>query len=349
MTRGWRLLGILLAVIVAGAGLMCATSSLATSHHNAEKRPPKPIERTFIAALGRIEPRSRLLKLGPGSAMEGAVISELLVREGDEVEAGAVLARLDPFERRSAAATEAELRVQTTIAKLSQVRAGAKPGDIAAQQALVARWTQSVETLRADLGRAESLFGKNVIPAADYERQKLEFVTARETLEAARQTLDALKEVREVDVLLAQAEVNEARAAATRAMAEREAAVVRAPVTGQVLRIHAYPGERVSSEGVLEMGDTAAMHVVAEVYEADVNLVKKGAATHVLLRSANLELMGKVIEPGYFIGRKTILNNDPVSDADARVQEVRIVLDAPSSEQAKTFTNARVEVRIEFP
>jgi len=57
-------------------------------------------------------------------------------------------------------------------------------------------------------------------------------------------------------------------------------------------------------------------------------------------------LPGKVVSIGQMVGRKNVLNNDPVADTDARVVEVRIELDEPSSKLVAGLSNARVEAII---
>jgi HlyD family secretion protein len=47
------------------------------------------------------------------------------------------------------------------------------------------------------------------------------------------------------------------------------------------------------------------------------------------------------------VARKIVLTNDPVSDTDARVVEVRIDLEPESARRVERLSNARVEVFIE--
>ena len=53
-----------------------------------------------------------------------------------------------------------------------------------------------------------------------------------------------------------------------------------------------------------------------------------------------------MIEKGRLVGRMDVLSNDPVDDTDARVVEVRIRLDKPSSELVAGMSYARIEVLI---
>lgn len=135
-----------------------------------------------------------------------------------------------------------------------------------------------------------------------------------------------------------------ARAALARAQAELELSTVRAPLAGQVLEVHARPGERVGPEGIVELGETASMYAVAEVYETDIGRVRVGQRARVRSPALPRELAGTVERIGLKIGKKDVLSTDPVADADARVVEVEVRLDEP--ELAATLTNLRVDVQI---
>ena len=62
--------------------------------------------------------------------------------------------------------------------------------------------------------------------------------------------------------------------------------------------------------------------------------------------SSGHQIDGTVIEIGNLVSRKVVLTNDPVSDTDARVVEVRIDLNLDQIESVARLSNARVEVTI---
>jgi HlyD family secretion protein len=97
---------------------------------------------------------------------------------------------------------------------------------------------------------------------------------------------------------------------------------------------------------VLELGDVREMQAVAEVFEADVSLLREGLSAEVVVDGSGDRLTGRVVEIGHLVARKVVLTNDPVSDTDARVVEVRVSLDAESSARVARLSNARVEVKI---
>jgi len=53
-----------------------------------------------------------------------------------------------------------------------------------------------------------------------------------------------------------------------------------------------------------------------------------------------------VAEIGSKIGKRSLLDTDPIADVDARVVEVRIKLDKSDSLRVANLTNLRVDVRI---
>ncbi|HAG81067.1 MAG TPA: HlyD family secretion protein, partial [Cyanobacteria bacterium UBA12227] len=73
------------------------------------------------------------------SSLEGSKILQILVKEGDKVQAGQILAILDTRDRRLAALKEAQQQVKVAQANLAQVKAGAKTGEIDAQKSTIAR------------------------------------------------------------------------------------------------------------------------------------------------------------------------------------------------------------------
>lgn len=136
-----------------------------------------------------------------------------------------------------------------------------------------------------------------------------------------------------------------ARANLSRAEAELALSRVLAPIDGQILKVHAREGERVGPEGIVEIGETASMYAVAEVYETDIGRVRVGQRARIMSPALASPLGGSVERIGLRIGRQDVLRTDPVADADARVVEVEIRLDDPAA--AARLTNLRVDVLIE--
>jgi HlyD family secretion protein len=177
------------------------------------------------------------------------------------------------------------------------------------------------------------------------EVQRLNAILANARSELARQedlsrtsstSRSALDEARmELDIAVADLAAAEANL---------ELAVVRSPVRAQVLEIHAYPGERVGPEGIMELGRTDRMYAVAEVYETDITEVKVGQRATVQVPAMETELAGKVERIALKVGRLDAIGTDPIAKTDARVVEVFILLN--DSEAVANFTNMQIKVEI---
>lgn len=299
-----------------------------------------------VSALGRLSPDGEVIALAPSSGGDGRV-ERLLVAVGDRVQSGQVVAILDPHDRRQAAVAEAESKVAVSRAKLAQTKAGPKPEDVLAQEAMVQKDLAELRAAERDLGRASQLYQRAAGSKQEFEDEQLKYEQARDSLEQARAQLAAIKAVRAVDVQVAEAELVQALASLEVARADLRAAEVRSPVAGRVLRIRTQPGERASADGILDVGNIDTMQVVAEVYEEDVSKVALGQPARVRVPSLNAELAGKVVRKDLVVGRKVIFNNDPVADTDARVVEVRVRLTDADSARVAGLSNARAEVVID--
>jgi HlyD family secretion protein len=92
-----------------------------------------------VTALGRLEPQGEVIKLSAPLALDGDRVAKLLVQEGDTVKAGQVIAIMDSRARLQDSLLQAQKQVMVAKAKLAQVKAGAKSGEIAEKQVAVER------------------------------------------------------------------------------------------------------------------------------------------------------------------------------------------------------------------
>lgn len=338
-----------------------------------------------ITALGRLEPQGEAVHPATSSSLEGTRILQILVKEGDKVRSGQVVAILDTRDRRLTALKEATEQVKVAQARLAQVKAGAKAGEINAQEATIQRLeaelqgnvkaqVATVERLESELRNAETeyqryqqLYLNGAISASVLDGKRLAAETAQKELEEGRATLNRVQEsvqaqlneakanlnriaeVRPTDVQAAQAEVDRAKAVVDTAKADLELAYVRSPKDGRILKVHARPGEVVSKqeEGILKLGQTDQMYAVAEVYETDISKILVGQRATVTAEAFTGKLQGIVDQIGWEIGKKDVLNTDPAAATDVRVVEVKIRLDSASSQRVAALTNLQVTVEIE--
>ena len=318
-----------------------------------------------VTALGRLEPSGEIIQISVSSAGSENRIDELLVKNGDEIAKGQVIAVLDSRDRLEAALNQAQEQVRVAQANLDLVKAGAKTGEIRAQEAAIARFeversndilaqTATVSRIKAEVNNAqveyqryEQLYKDGAISASERDSKYLAFATAKEQLAEAqanfnrikssqqeqiaeaKATLNKIAEVRPVDVAVAEAEVRQAQAAVKTAQAELDRAYIKSPQAGTVIKTMVRPGEIVKSdEGIARMGQIDQMYAVAEVYESDIAKVKLGQPVTVTSSAIAGKLTGTVERIGLEIERQSVVNTDPTTNIDARVVEVKVKLDS---------------------
>jgi len=193
-----------------------------------------------LAASGTVEATDADLGFQTGGR-----IGQILVREGDRVDSGQVLARLDVRDldaRRAQAA--AQLAAQQ--ARLSELHRGARPEELAqAEAGAMAAEQQRVEAERV-ARRSKNLFEGDALSREQLDQAEtaLEVATQR-----ARQAADQLKLVKQgpraEQVAAQRAAVRSAEAAVSQVEVALAYAEVRAPFAGIVTVRHREPGETV--------------------------------------------------------------------------------------------------------
>ena len=384
MTVGKTLLGVLFGVLIAsGVGIAIGYFRSSASLPTTVK--PRLMETSVIenvAALGRLEPQGEVIYLSAPAAIEGARVEKLLVKLGETVERGQIIAILDNYQRLKSALTLAQKQVKVAQTHLAQVKAGAKTGKIQAQTAVIrslqaelegqiASQTATIKRLQYELQNAktecdryQSLYKNGAISASQRDNICLQEDTLRsqwqeaqatrsrtvntldQELAAAISTRTETAEVRPTDIAVVQAEVEAAEAGVKQAQANFDLALVRSSQAGQILKIYTFAGERVGEKGIVALGNTSQMNVVAEVYETDIHKVEIGQQVTIKSQGLSSELSGKVTEIGLQIGKKDVLGTDPAADSDVRVVEVKITLDPNSNQKVRALTNLQVNVII---
>ncbi|MFN5864284.1 MAG: HlyD family efflux transporter periplasmic adaptor subunit, partial [Pseudanabaena sp.] len=275
-------------------------TSAPTNNVTSNKDQPKA-----ISALGRLEPQGEVIKVASPSTLGTSRIVKLMVKEGDIVKQGQVIAVLDSYDRSVAALLQAQSQAQESERNLAKVKAGAKSGEIIAQEGNVMSAAANIKSIEANAARIRAeleIAGKDYNrflqvykegaisqTVLDTYRLKVEtlqgqFIQAEQQIQQAqfqlRQSqglLNSVREVRPTDVQFAEAQLQTAIVNVKKAEIDLDLSQVRAPIDGQILKVNSKIGETVSqNNGVVEIGNTQQMYVVAEIYETDIGKIKVG-------------------------------------------------------------------------
>jgi HlyD family secretion protein len=337
-----------------------------------------------VSALGRLEPETKIRKVSVSSSLSGDRVEELLVEENQVVKRGQPLAVLNSFGTLKAALDEANRDVEVASNQLVQVKAGAKQGEIRAQEykikALESRLAaeklsqdQNVASKRSrnqeaktEAQRFESLFRNGGASELERDRYRTraetslselnEAVETREgTLSTLRaqilseeQTLAKIREVRPEDVATAESQLQKAIAARDRAKQEFSYATVTAPQDGQILKIIARPGDKIGDDGLLEMADTSKMVVTAEVYQTDMQGIHAGQQATITADGFKGSLRATVYQVNRQVQRQSIFAGQPGENMDQRVFEVKLRLDPKDLERTNVKFASNLQVNVVF-
>ncbi len=344
---------------------------------------PAPVEAapvpSRVSALARLDPASRVVRLQASSARQQDRVLRWLVQEGQDIRQGQLLAVLDGEPVLEAARDQARARARQAEARLGQVLAGPKQGEVDRQRAEIrrleserarqrailaeqaARWRSEERQLSHNLERFRRLYGEGATTALEVEQRQLTWETALrqqrqveqeaarsgETLDAqiaaARAELDRIQEIRPMDVAAARADLEAAQAEVQRAEVELAQCRLRSPLTGRVLAIRTRVGERISSQGLAELGSTGQMMAVAEVHQADIRRLRLGQTCELKSQAFERPLTGRIASFGQQVQRQNVFGEQPGEQFDQRVVEVRVALDPASSRLARSFTNLQLE------
>ena len=335
-----------------------------------------------ITALGRIEPAGEVVKVGGPS---GERIGRLLVKEGEAVATGQPIAYLESYDEQLANKSVSQSQLKDALAQFSSAQQygdaqiaeaqtrrsqsnSPKLKELAAQAATITRIQSELTLAQTDLQRFQSLQTSGAVSQKDLDDKQLIYQTKAGQLKEAEAQLAKIQQERDTSMVNADAQVRSARADQGRsqaqiqidtarstlnlAQAKLDRTIIRAPQSGQILKVLKKQGEALEpstggtsgGQGIVELGNTSQMYVVAEVYETDVSRARVGQSAVITSSAFPGEIAGIVEQVGLKIGKNDVTSTDPAANTDTRVVEVKIRL--LNSRPVANLTNLQVQVVI---
>ncbi|QJR37861.1 HlyD family secretion protein [Gemmatimonas groenlandica] len=281
-----------------------------------------------VVAPGVVEPWDAQVEL---AAQEPGWIDSILVREGEEIRAGQLLAVLaDAAQRHGVDAARADL-AEAEAVRAKQAR-GATAEELQQGEAdrLAAR-SRAVfaKSNAARLGKLRATSGTSV---NEIERVEAEAAAQGALAEHADARLQELRRgARREDRDAAAARVDAARARlamATSALARRR---VHAPRAGTVLLSRFHAGEYYDPHvaPLFALGDLTRLQVRLELDEIDGQDIRVGARTSVVSDAGAPLATGTIVRLAPRMGRRALTLESPTARADVRIREVFV--DVPAS------------------
>ncbi len=284
-----------------------------------------------VTATGEIRP---LNYINIGANAQGR-ITELLVKEGDRVNRGQILAKLESVQPR------AQLTAQQASTRSAEAES-------AAQEAAVRAASDTMESAEASVGRAQAQLEQARL---DFDRSKQLFdakLVSRQEFEGRKAAYDvALATVKEAEAAFSRAVAQQRQAAASLSASQRRIAVAKAEVTrfqdlvertyaispldGMVTNLPVKIGEIVvpgiqnsAASLIMTIADMSVITAEVKVDETDIINVQLGQVADITIEAfPDKVFKGKVIE----IGNTAILRSSGLASSQSQI----------SSDEAKDF------------
>lgn len=336
------LIGALLVGLLAGTSAWVSKRATAqTAKVTAGPVAPRVITRAIVVPTdGVAEVRARV---------DGKV-SKVHVREGDQVEAGALLAEIDS-EDLVAELARREAEHRAAIATAAAIVQGVRPQEIPALEAESAAARQASDLAIADLARKKKLVAQGALAsdAVEVAERNAADASARRDLAKAKLAI-ARAGGRPDDVRAAKERVAAAAAAVDGAKAQLARCKVYAPIAGVILARRIDPGDTISivnlPPALFDLADVSRTEVRVEVEEADAPLLEIGLAATLVSSTGQEVGKGKVVRVGARFDKRTIGADAAVVRADGLVRTAFVAWDAPRPSLA---IGQRLEAILERP
>ena len=298
---------------------------------------------SLVTASGEIKPRN-YINIGANAQGE---LKDILVKEGDRVRKGQLLARIESTQPEADVRAQ-EAAVNSAEADSSASEAGMKSADenIRTLQAGIDKDKSDLDRAKAEFDRSQSLYNEHLLAKQDFEMRKFAYEAQQATVRQSEMRLvqsRAQKEQAAAQLASAQKRIAQAKANLVRFNDLLNKRSVTAPLEGVVTNLPVRVGETVvpgvqnsAASTIMTIADMSLITSEIKVDETDIVNVKMGQTADVTIDAIpNKTFKGHVIE----IGNTAILRStgvaasqSAVSSQEAKDFKVVVALDNPPDE-----------------
>ncbi|PSO63891.1 MAG: efflux transporter periplasmic adaptor subunit [Cyanobacteria bacterium QH_8_48_120] len=236
--------------------------------------------RVSIEASGTVVP-VKSVNISPKNSGR---IAELFVEQGDRVQQGEKLARMEN-EDYEAQLSQARANLNEAQARLEEAQAGT-PQEVEQAQAQVASAQSRFELAQQRRERYQSLLENGAISQDRFDEVLSEYLSAQANLEQARRSLEQTRNTNRPEINRLQAAVESAQAQYQEAQVQFQDTIIKAPFAGIITQKYATEGAFVTpttsasstasatSTSILAIAE--GLEVLAKVPEVDVGRIEVG-------------------------------------------------------------------------
>jgi HlyD family secretion protein len=340
----WKVIITLAALVVLAAGVYASTvysqRGLVTVQTGSALRQDLT---SIVTASGEIKPKN-YINIGANAMGD---ITELLVREGDHVHKGQLLAKIENTQP-SADVESQKANLASSEADSNASEAGLKAADdnLATMQAAVVEAEADLARTKQDADRANDLYKEKLGARQDFESKTALYNAQKAAVDQARARLVQARSQREqtaAQLTATQRRINVAKAVLTRSSDILHKYDSYAPLEGVVTNLPVRAGESVvpglqnqSGTLIMTIADMSLITAEVKVDETDIVNVKLGQQAEIAIDAIpNKTFKGHVTE----IGNTAILRStgvaasqSAISSQEAKDFKVVIAMDNPPDE-----------------
>lgn len=344
MKRKWKIVIALGAVLVAGAGVYAST--VYSKHGVVTVQTGRVVRQdltSVVTASGEIKPKN-YINIGANAVGE---ITELLVKEGDRVRKGQLLAKIEDVQPEAdVQAQKASLASAEADSNASEAAVKAADENINTMQAAIDKDRADLARMKAELDRAESLYKEQLMAKQDFDLKKFTYQAQEAAVKESVTRLVSARAQREqtaASLASAQKRIAMARANLVRFNDVLQKRSSYAPLDGVVTNLPVRQGETVvpglqnqTGTIIMTIADMSLITAEVKVDETDIVNVALGQSADVTIDAIpNKTFKGHVTE----IGNTAILRStgvaasqSAISSQEAKDFKVVVALDNPPDE-----------------
>lgn len=270
------------------------------------------------------------------------VLQKFPAQEGQQVQEGALVAKLDPRDFETGV-TNVEGSLEVARAQMAALRTGARPEEVARLEADVQARQAVLTEVQLRFDRFKELVDAGAISRQEFDQVKAERDVAAQDLEASNQALEAGQSgARQEDIDAQEARIRSLEADQTRARDALADTELRAPFSGIIARTYVENFEEVKAkQNILRIQDSSKIEIVINISESD--LARAGEA-RMTIEEVAARAEGKVRFTAYPDREFPVTLQSFETEADPETQtfEVTMIMDQPDDARIQPGMNAIV-------
>ena len=339
------LLGFIFLCLIAGGGY-AYRQLFVNPQQEARKVLTARVERislpVTVSANGTIQPE-RLINVSPKTSGR---LKSLLVKEGDRVKQGQILAYMDDSNLRGQL-IQAQGQLAAARANLQKLIAGNRSEDIAQAQAELRNVQAALREAAINLRQNQQLYSSGAISNRDLIASRAAYDSAVSEVTRAQQAL-ALQQngSRPEDIAQARAQVTQEQGAVQNIQTQINDTVIRAPFSGVVSKKYADPGAFVTpttagsevssatSSSILSLASTN--QVVADIAESNIAQIRLGQ---------EISFQADAYPGKTFAGRVTQIAVQSTVEQNVTSFEVKAAIASDNQQLLRSGMNVNVEFK----